>query len=932
MIEEVKKAIKYLYDENVPMNSKNVYMVTLYVLPVIVIYMILTPFFKNGMALFINELSLTIVILSMTYIISRFKEYRLISVLLCFVVSFLIFPIFFFTTGHIYSSIPVYLASCVVLAFFLVEGKLLWFIVIAEFIYYLAMMIFCYNNRELLSHYVSEHGTFIERMINFLFACLVPVLIVYYQTTLFYKIKDKKEKSNISIRNSELSKIRFLANMTHEIRNPMNAIVGMNELILREDLSPGAREQAEVIREASTQLLRIVNNILIYSKLDSNKWEMNPCKYSFRDLISQVIDSVSRGMQEEGSEFYVFLDRNIPTWLFGDQQAVKQIFTYLLYNSIQQSQRMSMSLEIRSEKDSERHMQRFKCRIAETGSGMPEADIDSLMGAFNKYDSRRNATLKGLGLEISICNELLAMMDGFLRIESVVGVGTAIIFEFSNYILDETPMLSVDESLDRRVLVYLNDKDEETMWKKLMEDISINPVYAAGPIAFKNEIENHRYTHIFVWEKAYETLYEIINQTMCEDITYIITDYSHAYKDFGNCRVLRKPLSCLNIISALNYEWKPNDYRRARNTEKVTFPDASILVVDDALVNQKVLSGMLTNFEVKVKTASSGRGCLEMLKDEEFDMVLLDQLMPEMDGIETLRRIRMMPGRSNKVPVLCITAELGRDVGERLIESGFDDYIAKPVKDYHLERLLRKYLPADMAVVITQENAAEEEKRPAPAKVEVKENDMPVGDPLSIDMEKGMENVGGLMDVYLSVLNTYYHEGLGKWKDVPEQFLSGDIKLFTTNVHALKSSSASVGAYNISELFKRLEFAGKENNLGYIEKNLDECLEYFRGLLDKVKDLLVSEGAFEDADTVDESLLDLEESKLDAGLIDEFKQALNSVNLKRCEEILKEISVNNYGADINASIRQIKDAYEIFDYNKVKGLLNELLDLVGSPG
>ncbi|MBR6486175.1 MAG: response regulator, partial [Lachnospiraceae bacterium] len=686
--------------------------------------------------------------------------------------------------------------------------------------------------------------------------------------------------------------------------------------------------------DASTQLLRIVNNILIYSKLDSNKWELTPGKYSFKELMSQVIDNVARGMHEEGSEFFVFIDRNIPTWLFGDQQAVKQIFTYLLYNSIQQSQRMSMSLEIRSEKDTEKHMQRFKCRIAEAGSGMPEADIDSLLGAFNKYDSRRNATLKGLGLEISICNELLAMMDGFLRIESVVGVGTAIIFEFSNYILDDTPMLSVDESIDRRVLVYLNDKDEETMWKKLMEDISMNPVYAAGPIAFRNEIENHRYTHIFVWEKAYEALHDIISQTMCEDITYVITDYSHAYKDFGNCRLLRKPLSCLNIISALNYEWNANDYIRARTTERVIFPEASILVVDDALVNQKVLSGMLAKFDVKVKTASSGRSCLEILKDEEFNMVLLDQLMPEMDGIETLRRIRMMPGRNNRMPVLCITAELGRDVGERLIESGFDDYIAKPVKDYHLERLLKKYLPDDMAVIITEQadDAADKQSGSAAAGGGTAENEPPIGDPLSIDMDRGIENVGGLKDVYLSVLNTYYQEGLGKWKDVPNQFIEGDIKLFTTNVHALKSSSASVGAYNISELFKKLEYAGKDSNIEYIEKNLDECLEYFRELLDKVKNMLIEEGAFEDADTPDEGLLDLEESALEIELVKELQQALNNVNLKRCEEILREISANNYGSDINGTIKQMKDAYEIFDYRKVKELLSGLLDNMSAAG
>ncbi|MCR5508671.1 MAG: response regulator [Lachnospiraceae bacterium] len=922
-----KRINEYLYDENVPMALKNVYLMTLYIVPVVVIYLIISPFMKNGVPIIITLLAYMLLLLGLNYILIRFNEYKLVSYALCVFTCFFVFPVLFIISGHIYNGVPIYLAASVVLTFFVVKDKVVWLIAAMELAYYYALLLYSYNNRASLMVYVYDHCTFLEKVFNFLFACLVPVLIVFYQTELFYRIKEKKERSNISIRNSELSKIRFLANMTHEIRNPMNAIVGMNELILREELSPGAREQAEVIKDASAQLLRIVNNILIYSKLNSNKWEAVCVKYSFKDFITEVIDNVAKDIQEEGSDFYVFIDRNIPSWLFGDSQAVKQIFTYLLYNSVQQSQRMSMSLEILSERDASKHMQRFKCRIAENGSGMPEADVDSLLGAFNKYDSRRNATLKGLGLEISICNELLATMDGFLKIESVVGVGTAIIFEFSNYIIDDTPMLSVEESIDRRVLVYLNDKDEEIMWKRLMEDISINPVYAAGRVAFLNELENRRYTHIFIWEKSYEMLYDVISQAMCEDITYVITDYGHAYKDFGECKILRKPVSCLNIVSALNYEWDPNDYIRARYTERLTFPDANILVIDDSLVNQKVLSGLLVNFGARVKVASSGKAGLEILKDEEFDMILLDQFMPEMDGVETLRRIRMIPGRNSRIPVLCITAELGRDVHTRLIESGFDDYVAKPVKDYHLARLLRKYLPDEMMVIVTSEDTVSET-----GAVEANETVIPAvslepeDDPLTIDIEKGIENVGGLRDIYMSVLNTYYHEGLDKWKAIPEEFLSGDIPLFTTNVHALKSSSASVGAYVISERFKKLEFAGKADDTDYIRANLDETLEYFRALLESIREMLISEGEFSEASAGDEQLLDLDESSLDPNDILELKQSLASVNLKRCEEILGKLSSSNYGADINASIKLMRESYEMFDYNKVKETVDGLLD------
>ena len=923
----IKRIIRYMYDENIPMGSKKFYLVVGYVIPVLVLVMLTVPVAGYGMYVLITEFAYLFILSALTYFLWRYEEYNLISYVLCFVTCFLIFPLFFFVTGYIYNGIPVFLASAVVLTFFLIEGRSVWVIAALELAYYCLMFIFCYNNTELLDYYMDNNCTFIEKVLNFLFACLVPILIVSYQTALFNRIKVKKEQSYISIRNSELSKIRFLANMTHEIRNPMNAIVGMNELVLKENLTPGAREQAEVIRDASNQLLRIVNNILIYSKLDSNKWEAVPVKYSFKELMREVIDNVSRGMQEEGADFYVFIDHTIPTYLFGDIQGVKQIFMYLLYNSIQQTQRRSMSLEIHSERIAEEHMHRFKCRIAETGSGMPEADVDSLLGAFNKYDSRRNATLKGLGLEISICNALLAMMNGFLKIESVVGVGTAIIFEFSNYIIDDTPMLSVDERFDRRVLVYLHDKDEESVWKSLMEDIKISPVYAAGPVAFRNEIENHRYTHIFLWEKDYEALYDILTQTMCEEVTYVITDYNHVYKDFGNCRILRRPLSCLNIIDVLNGEWDQNDYIRLRTAERVIFPDARILVVDDSFVNQKVISSLLNNFEIVPKTASSGSKCLEMLREEDYDLVMLDQMMPEMDGIETLHRIKRIVGHNSRIPVLCITAELGRDVGERLIDEGFDDYIAKPVKDYHLGRLLRQYLPNEMAVVVAEQTETESGKQAADSPAG---NHEPASDEnvYEINTAKGIENVGGSEDVYLVVLNTYYNEGLDKWKAIPDQFLNGDIQLFTTNVHALKSSSASIGAGVISERFKKLEFAGKENNTNYIRENLDQTLEDFREILNRVKEILVSKGAFEDTSEAAADLSDMEENTLDPEYIEELQQSLNSVNLKKCEEMINEMSGINYGSDNNAIVKQIKDAYEMFDYHKVKDLLAELSDRI----
>ncbi len=152
--------------------------------------------------------------------------------------------------------------------------------------------------------------------------------------------------------------------------------------------------------------------------------------------------------------------------------------------------------------------------------------------------------------------------------------------------------------------------------------------------------------------------------------------------------------------------------------------------------------------------------------------------------------------------------------------------------------------------------------------------------------------------------------------------------LFTTNVHALKSSSASVGAVNISEKFKALEFAGKENNRMFIEENLDPTLHAFDELLAKVKSILVEKGVFEGLADSTDALKDLDRENLDAEVMSDLQQNLNNVNLKRCEELINELAGHNYGEEINANIKKMKDAYDMFDYQTVKNMVKAVLNII----
>ncbi|HOO29064.1 MAG TPA: response regulator, partial [Lachnospiraceae bacterium] len=418
-------------------------------------------------------------------------------------------------------------------------------------------------------------------------------------------------------------------------------------------------------------------------------------------------------------------------------------------------------------------------------------------------------------------------------------IGMAVVFEFSNYIMEEQPLVKVSEKTDYQILIYLGNENEENIWKSLMQDFKISPIYVSGPSAFRTAIENKRYTQIFIPDSVYDLLKDILISAQCEDYTYVVTNYRHVYHDYGKSRIIRRPLFCLNFSEAINGTWAKEDYQKSMGGEQVVFPNAKVLVVDDSMVNLRVMLVMLDNYKIKADMAVSGENCLKLLETERYDLILLDRRMPEMDGVETLHKIRQMDGNEH-IPVLCITADFGAEIRERLMAEGFQDYLAKPVKGYYLERLLRQYLPEHLSLCIS-----EEEAKDLPQKEESRKSAAPAEDPRVLDTVKGTENIGGNEEAYHVILNTYYREGIRKLEEIPLLDSNDDLSLYITNVHSLKSSSASVGALGISALFKELEIAGKENDRAFLEEHTKDVLSRFSVLLENVKAYLTENGVFE---------------------------------------------------------------------------------------
>lgn len=919
----LKRIFEYFNNEDINFDEKNLRLTELYAVCATTFLASSFLIISLSKSIALLLIAMDVVLLLSTYISFKTKEIKLYALLYCLIFNFQFYPIFYFLTGDIYNGLPLFMAMGIILTFFLLSNKILWFTLFGEIAWYAFLIFYSYQFREALSIYRDAEIYGLGIAFCYLFASTLPVLIIFYQTRIVKKTHDKSSKANTLIANAGIGKSRFLANMTHEIRTPMNAIYGMSEMVLNETLSPEAREEAETIKQASSDLLSIINNILVYSKLESKKMELLSTRYNFRNLIDEVITSVESEYSHAHTDFTCFVDHSIPTFLYGDDIRIKQVFRYLLFSSLHQLSHGRISLDINCERNSEEHTVTLKCKISETGRGLTTQELNTVFGAYYEYDSRQRSDFRGMGLELYICREILTLMDGSLKIESLEGIGMAIIFEFTNYVMNDLAIADVEEPSAKKVLIYMNSTTRENPWIHVMEDFKISPYYAPSVSIFKKFLEERTYTHIFVPESEYPSLRSSIEQYEISDITYIITDALHVYEDFGKCRIIRKPIYCLNVADVLNDKWDAKNYLKPVEKKKVAYPNAKVLVVDDNLVNIKVILSLLETFKIKADIATSGEACLSAMDQKKYDLLLLDQLMPGMNGIETLHALRNSGNINADIPVICITADFGADVRDRLIAEGFQDYVAKPIKDFYLDRILKAYMP-DTLKVILENNETEDKKDSGKQKPDTPSK----SDPVEIDTAKGIELLGGVKDVYYSVLNTYYTEGVHKLKEIPEELENQNYSLYTTNVHALKSSSASIGADGISGLFKELEMAGKSGDYDFLLQNTESTLRFFEQILAKVKEILIDNQCFDEQSENADAASEGEEINLDLETVQELKAALASVNLKRCEELIGSMIQNNYGSEYNKQIREIHNKYEHFDYRAVKSLIDELLDMV----
>jgi PAS domain S-box-containing protein len=485
------------------------------------------------------------------------------------------------------------------------------------------------------------------------------------------------------------AKSEFLANMSHEIRTPMNAILGMTDLAIRDFPKESVLEYLSNIRNAGASLLSIINDILDFSKIEAGAVEIVEEKYDIHSLINDIVTMIHMRIGDKPLDFIVDDDPNMPMEFIGDATRVKQVAVNLLTNAVKFTPEGQITLTVGAERMDGHGQYKLKFAVRDTGIGIRKEEIPLLFGNFSQLDTRKNRGIEGTGLGLAISKNLVELMMGEISVESVYGKGSCFSFYVTQAAPDAKPAFALPPDAHRRAAVWLSSAAKARGISEKLAKMGVPCDIVDTPANFA------RYSHAFFDFSRYG----LVSQVDCPG-TKLIAISRNQLKDQGlppHVKNLYTPLTCLiaaNLIGAESHCLEPG--LRDANMTTLRLHGTHFLVVDDNDINLEIAENVLLAYGGTVTCASSGAEAVELVKGNDYDIVFMDHMMPEMDGVDTTLAIRALPGEKySKLPIVALTANVVGDVRDMFLQSGMNDFLSKPLELLEIERVIMGQLPPE---------------------------------------------------------------------------------------------------------------------------------------------------------------------------------------------------------------------------------------------
>jgi signal transduction histidine kinase/DNA-binding response OmpR family regulator len=531
------------------------------------------------------------------------------------------------------------------------------------------------------------------------------------------KIKTKQlVESTKEAEKANQAKSLFLATMSHEIRTPMNGVVGMTYLLSETSLDDEQQKFLDVIRVSGDALLGVINDILDFSKIESGNMELDYHEFDLRQCVEQVLDIFSRKVAETNIDLVYHIENNVPLNIIGDGHRLRQVLINLIGNAVKFTNQGEVFVKITLNKNIEDSFD-LNFNILDTGIGIPEAKISQLFKAFSQVDSSSTRKYQGTGLGLVISERLIKLMGGAISVNSELGKGTDFSFNIvckaGNNIKEIEVPFNSNENEGRKVLVIDDNQTNLTIIKSQLELWKFDPIAVnSGQQALELISSGENEFDLIISDML---MPEMNGISLAKEIKKIIPNVpiillssigdesKSKYPELFNA-VLTKPVKqsqFYNVVQkVLQYSSSKNKFQKEISKQKVQekkvlFIESfakdhplEILLVEDNLINQKLALWILTKLGYVPGIANNGREAIEMLEKKEYQVVLMDILMPEMDGFAATQHIRQ--NHKFQPVIVAMTANALPEDKAECLKRGMNNYISKPIDFDALLHILRE--------------------------------------------------------------------------------------------------------------------------------------------------------------------------------------------------------------------------------------------------
>ncbi len=685
-------------------------------------------------------------------------------------------------------------------AFMTYAGVAVYLFLIIRLIIQYGKMIPAKKKRAIYVALLSEIPVAVYQIIipDSLITCIGIVLmnIGIYMTTenpdtlLAEQLAREKQRAD----SANAAKTNFLANMSHEIRTPITAVLGMNELILRETKDKSIRHYAKDVEGAAKSLLSIINDILDISKIESGKLTVISAEYDLGTVIRDVVNMMSFKAKVKGLRFVLELDESIPAGLMGDDIRLRQILVNLLNNAVKYTHEGSVTLAISVLEADCDNTVKLHFSVKDTGIGIKEEDLKKLCEPFERIEEKRNRNIEGTGLGMSITKQLLGLLNSELIVSSEYGVGSEFCFDLTQEIVDASPIGNISD--------------------------------------YSDTVEEH---------------------------------YRHAFEA----------------------------------------PDARILLVDDTELNRKVFIGLLKPTGMQIDEAVNGLECLEKVKEHAYDIIFMDHMMPELDGVETFRIMKQMEEYPSKdAPVVILTANALIGAKEKYQKEGFSKFLEKPIDSEKLESIIRELLDESLVQEVSMQETVSRNT----------DEELPLIEGLDWKYASThFKDNRSMMDTVSFFAGTLDYEA----KELERLFADIDTvagrKEYCTKVHSMKNSASTVGIIPLAGMAKVLEDAARNGDEEILRSMMPVFLDCWYSYRAKLE-VLMQEKDSDLKKNADDFTEDISQ------LLQAINKAAEDMDIDALDTLGKELDTFCFNEDIQEKVSRIHKAIAEFDVDFLQNL------------